>query len=683
MKNTKKHYLILLFTLVTSLLYAQNVDSLLTIREKTTNQTEKYNIEIALATTYSNNWKLDQAETHVNEAIILAKSIGDANLQAEASFLSGRIFSFKGDYQKGDSIYAEALKNAEHKELKIKINSGRFELTILTGAVEKSKSYLNNMRELIGDDTTSVLMGNYYFNSASYYGAQRQTLKAIKYLQKAKKFFLKYNKSVVGINYNLATIFQDLKAYEKALEVQEEMLIDVRKKDNANDELFALYGIMTSYLGLKDYEATKRTCFQSIELKENKNVSGVFGYSYYVLGSTYFKTDQLDSAEYYFLKGIEISEAQNEMSELANNHSGMAELMYKRKEFKKAKYHGKKTQELVSSINSDNNDILSTIYEKEGRYKDAYDLLRVNWEDWKKKEEEQTDYQVIASLLKDKYQQEKEQEQIIFKQKSAKKQGYLILSLLLLGLVLLGIFSLFQIRNNRKLKNLNDQLQQRNNALQQFSYIASHDIKEPIRSIGNHIGLIKRKLSKDDQLKLNDYFITIKDSTEQIYTLIEDIMHYTQVSQNSQIELKETDLNKVVKNLEVRLEPVFESVSGQVIYNDLPTIKSSNSILYIILKNLIENSLKFNTSEIPTVNITCETLSNKHILTVSDNGIGIESEYYERIFEMFKRLHNKFEYKGSGIGLSIVKLSADRLNAKINLKSEHGKGSQFIIELPA
>lgn len=104
--------------------------------------------------------------------------------------------------------------------------------------------------------------------------------------------------------------------------------------------------------------------------------------------------------------------------------------------------------------------------------------------------------------------------------------------------------------------------------------------------------------------------------------------------------------------------------------------------MYIILKHLIENGLKFNTSTIPTVNITYQTLSNKLILTVSDNDIDIEYEYFERILEMLKRLHNRSVYKGSGIGLTIVKLSVNRLNGKINLKNEFGKGSQFIINLP-
>jgi signal transduction histidine kinase len=105
-------------------------------------------------------------------------------------------------------------------------------------------------------------------------------------------------------------------------------------------------------------------------------------------------------------------------------------------------------------------------------------------------------------------------------------------------------------------------------------------------------------------------------------------------------------------------------------------------MIYIALKHLIENGLKYNKSKQPTVEISYQSTDDTYQIIVSDNGIGIDEQYHERIFEMFKRLHDRAAYKGSGIGLAIVKLMVEKLNGEIKLESEVGVGSRFIIELP-
>jgi light-regulated signal transduction histidine kinase (bacteriophytochrome) len=250
------------------------------------------------------------------------------------------------------------------------------------------------------------------------------------------------------------------------------------------------------------------------------------------------------------------------------------------------------------------------------------------------------------------------------------------------SLILLTVIILIQTRNNRQLKRLNEQLYQQNNALQQFSYIASHDIKEPIRSIGNYIGLVRKKIAAADEEKLGLYFDNIKSGLQQVYTLIEDVMQYTQISQNETLVLKAVNIDKVIKNIEIGLGTFIEEKKAKIIYTDLPIIQSSSSMLFMILKNLIQNSLKFNHSEVPTIKIDYNKTKTHHEIIVSDNGIGIDKNYHGKVFEMFKKLNNKEAYEGSGIGLAIVKLSVDKLNGEIILDSEVGKGSRFLILLP-
>jgi light-regulated signal transduction histidine kinase (bacteriophytochrome) len=131
-----------------------------------------------------------------------------------------------------------------------------------------------------------------------------------------------------------------------------------------------------------------------------------------------------------------------------------------------------------------------------------------------------------------------------------------------------------------------------------------------------------------------------------------------------------------------QLEESIQKYNGQVLTAELPTIQSSNSLLFTTLKNLIENGLKYNKSDKPTVEIDYHKTETHHEIIISDNGIGINKQYHAQVFKMFKRLHNRGAYEGSGIGLAIVKLSADKLGGKVLLESEEGKGSRFVIQLP-
>lgn len=271
---------------------------------------------------------------------------------------------------------------------------------------------------------------------------------------------------------------------------------------------------------------------------------------------------------------------------------------------------------------------------------------------------------------------------------------------LILALVLAGGWGLSLRRNNRERKRMNEQLEvevaertndyqianeqlkQANYELKSFNYIASHDLKEPIRNVGNYVGLISRKLPADVKEELKDYFGIIHQSTSQLYTLIEDIASYTQVSKDDSSLRSEIDLNSMVSDIKLGLQPVLDEKGGSIRNGELPTLCSSLSLLFVVLKNLIENGLKFNESSAPLVEVKYQSTPTHHQITVTDNGIGIEDKYQEQIFTMFKRLHNMGEYPGSGIGLAMVKLAVDKLGGEITLESELGVGSSFLVELP-
>jgi len=233
----------------------------------------------------------------------------------------------------------------------------------------------------------------------------------------------------------------------------------------------------------------------------------------------------------------------------------------------------------------------------------------------------------------------------------------------------------------KELQEANANLIQSNRELKTLSYIASHDIKEPIKNIGTFAGLIQHKLSKWERNELKTEFQIIQNSTKQLYTLIEDFTSYISFSKMSELPIQEVDLNTIIQDIKTNLLVLDQNINGEINAENLPIIQSNKSAIYIILKNLIDNGLRYNNSTQPTVNISINRTPSALEIVVEDNGIGIAPEYHEEIFKMFKRLHNRGMYKGSGIGLSIVELLTKKLQYEISIKDAPHDGSQFVLSL--
>lgn len=230
----------------------------------------------------------------------------------------------------------------------------------------------------------------------------------------------------------------------------------------------------------------------------------------------------------------------------------------------------------------------------------------------------------------------------------------------------------------QELEEVNSDLKQANYELRAFNHIASHDIKEPIRNIGNYSSLVFRKLPDELQENFREEFHFIKSNANQLYTLIEDFARYTSMSNQEAVRIEKVDLNDLVTSLNI----VIGTGKGTILNHGLPVLPTNSALMYIAFKNLIENGLKFNQSEEPKVELSYEEKERAYHLIIEDNGIGIPKSYHQNIFTMFKRLHNRAEYEGSGIGLALVKLVMDKLGGQIELDSSPEKGSRFTLVLP-
>ncbi|MEM6603447.1 MAG: ATP-binding protein [Pseudomonadota bacterium] len=224
-------------------------------------------------------------------------------------------------------------------------------------------------------------------------------------------------------------------------------------------------------------------------------------------------------------------------------------------------------------------------------------------------------------------------------------------------------------------------LQASNEALDEFAYIASHDLKEPVRGIASHIYMLERAYGKDIPDDVARRIERIKSLTEYMGKLIGDLLHYSRLS-HIELAWQRVDLNDMVSELS---QILTDSFTDKVVVNveKLPEILCDKIRLQEVFRNLLTNAVKYNKNDIKKIDIKASMTSEHHIISISDNGIGIAEEHQDVIFRIFKRLHHKDQYGGGmGTGLTFVKKIMERHDGFITLKSELHKGTTFFLTIP-
>lgn len=236
-------------------------------------------------------------------------------------------------------------------------------------------------------------------------------------------------------------------------------------------------------------------------------------------------------------------------------------------------------------------------------------------------------------------------------------------------------------RAEQQLEQRAEELARSNAELQQFAYVASHDLQEPLRMVASYTQLLARrykgKLGEDA-----DTFIGFAvDGATRMQQLIQDLLAYSRVGTRGK-EFLPTDTNALVDQVIADLAPAIAESGATVTRDDLPTVSADALQLGQVFQNLIANAIKFRGDAAPRVHVSARREGNQWAFAVSDNGIGIEPQYRDRIFVLFQRLHGQGEYPGTGIGLAICKKIVERHGGRIWVESEPGKGSTFTFTIP-
>ncbi|MCC5940838.1 MAG: GHKL domain-containing protein [Balneolaceae bacterium] len=254
--------------------------------------------------------------------------------------------------------------------------------------------------------------------------------------------------------------------------------------------------------------------------------------------------------------------------------------------------------------------------------------------------------------------------------------------------LILGLFLWYLATEPRRLQILVDEktndleknsrkLLRSNRELEQFAYVTSHDLQEPLRMITSFLSLLEKKYGNLLDKKGKQYIHFASDGAHRMRQIILDLLEYSRISSDDE-EMKYINMNDILENTLALNRKLIKEKKAVITADPLPEVYASKSPMFQLLQNLIQNALVYHSADNrPEIHIWAEETEKHWVFYVKDNGIGIDDEYKEKIFDIFQRLHTKDEYSGTGIGLAICKKIVEQYNGSIGVESEPGNGSTF------
>ena len=225
-------------------------------------------------------------------------------------------------------------------------------------------------------------------------------------------------------------------------------------------------------------------------------------------------------------------------------------------------------------------------------------------------------------------------------------------------------------------------IMQKNEELERFAHIASHDLKQPLSTVINFSNILKMTLPIEEGSENDLYLDYVINGGKQMMALIEDVLEYSKLGEQRK-EIVDIELNDLMEEIIKSIAFKIQSKNADVeVVHHLPTLRYDKHRMILLFKNIIENGIKYNQSERPLIQISSEEKETFMLFKIVDNGIGIEEKYFYKLFKMFSRLERQSDYEGTGLGLSLCKKIIGNMGGSIYLTSEYGVGSQFYLKIP-
>lgn len=668
--------LFILTTLVSTVLVAQNetIDSLWKTYGKTKNDQDR----IQLLHEISDAFK----DIDINEGILVAYQA--LNLSRQINYLPG-VF----DACNNLGIYYD-----------------------LSGQLDSSFLYYDKalITGIQLDDPYLIAIANN--NLGTYYVFQGNYALALQYFQEAlsENIYPGDNMDPVFTYANIGLIYEDFGNIDKAIEYYQKSIASALEDDEEYYSAFIKLSLGYIAFLRGNYDEAIREYTLALAIYQKHGTKIKVAETLYYLGTVYLEQNKFEIALKTQKEALALYEEQNSILDIPSMYATIAKVYERAGDRNNAQRFYNKAIKLAKDLDSPTD--LVNIYEELAQnfansydYKEAYKYQQLflelsdtlyNRETRGRIDQLEMTYKLkVKAAENDKLIAERAEKEAILKQRTLVALGASLLA------ILIGLIAYIYYRANRQRKvhnqllekevaartaellRANNRLLESNEELERFTYIASHDLKEPLRNITSFVNLIQRKLKDSPDENLQEYMHFVTTNTKQMYELLNDILNFSRITSSEESKYEKVDLNKLLEEVRSSLSTMLKEKKGAIQASKLPVLMGPKAQLFLIFKNLIENGIKYNESDKANINVDSLLLPDGfYQFKIKDNGIGIAKKYHDQIFEMFKRLNNRNNYNGSGIGLATCKKIISKYGGDIWIESQEGAGSSFYFTFP-